>query len=212
MKTAAMSIVIGALLILWVGEKCSKTAPVVVAPDTELVSANKRLLDQRKADSVAKIQSDSINAALKRFADSQIERRRLAERSATALANRADSAIAALEAAQTSSDSIPPLIEAYTSQRARGDTLSVALSSEKQAHVATSAMLVNVGVSLRSAEISRDSAISNSVRWEADSRRLAAGWNQSERKRRAFPTKLESGIIGSLLGVAGLLGLAQLMR
>jgi hypothetical protein len=202
-------VVCGALLLLWVQESCEKPAPPVVVPDTALVNENRRLAEQHRIDSIAAAQLDSINAALKVFAESQTGRRRLAEQSATALRARADSALLALETAVTASDSIPPLIEAHAAQKERGDSLSSALSSEKQAHMATAAQLVNVGVSLRRAEIRADSALRAALKWESDSERIARLANAAEKKLRAFPNRTEMGLIGTVFGAGLMLLLAN---
>jgi hypothetical protein len=201
MKSALLSLVAGALFILWVTEKC-KPDPRPAIP--QAVRDSMEALKVRTAeDADAVAARDSINAELQILAQDAIDRARSLEMSATRLRVRGDSLRGALSEAATAADSVPVLVVALETSEARASALDMALAEERTARASAEqqALVWRAADSTSRARVAEWQA-SHSV-LEGVVRRL------EDRLRPRFPSTIESFLVGVVTGGAIIVGVAN---
>lgn len=200
MKATFLYVVIGALLVLYVAEKCKgDPEPVVVVPQAVRDSLEELRRTSAMRDS-ALMAADSIESALRQLAQNEANRARSSERAATVARRGADSLRVILNSATTAVDSMPILVSVVAKQDTAITRLGAALFSTQQQSVALLSQIGLVTAQRDTLRVDRDG-------WRTMAERESSLLDAAEKRigelsRKRFPSKTEAFSIGAVVGAA----------
>jgi len=197
-------VIIGALLILWIGEKCAPD-PKPGIPIAVIDSVALRARISAAVDSAQAV-SDSIGESLRHMAQQQANRAAASERATARARAGADSLRGALEDAKSAQDSVPILVATVVKLDAAVASQDTTITSLRGIIKTDSLDVARITNDLRIMAVDRDGWKLQTDRAMDVARDLEKRWQKTQRS----PTKTEAFLFGVVGGAGLIVALANL--